>query len=179
MSKPDGGVRKLGIRRVLDRLIQQAVMQVLHRWVVDLDLEKFFDRGQSRQTDGGDGMASNRQESAPIDRSIPESGGDGEWAGESGEEGTPQGGPLSPLISNTVLDELDRELERRKHRFVRDADDCNIYVRSRRTGQRVMNGVTGFLARRLKLKVNEAKSAVARPEERKFLGVQLIESRII
>jgi RNA-directed DNA polymerase len=86
------------------------------------------------------------------------------------EEGTPQGGPLSPLLSNIVLDELDRELERRKHRFVRYADDCNIYVRSQRTGQRVMNSVTGFLTRRLKLKVNEAKSAVARPVERKFLG---------
>ena len=86
------------------------------------------------------------------------------------EEGTPQGGPLSPLLSNIVLDELDRELERRKHRFVRYADDCNIYVRSRQAGQRVMRSVTRFLARRLKLKVNEAKSAVARPEQRKFLG---------
>ena len=90
------------------------------------------------------------------------------------EEGTPQGGPLSPLLSNIVLDELDRELERRKHCFVRYADDCNIYVRSRRAGQRVMNSITGILSlRRLKLKVNEAKSAVARPEERKFLRVQL------
>src|SRR5260221_357203 len=86
------------------------------------------------------------------------------------EEGTPQGGPLSPLLSNIVLDELDRELERRKHRFVRYADDCNIYVRSRGAGQRVMRNVTRFLTRRLKLKVNEAKSAVARPETRKFLG---------
>ena len=86
------------------------------------------------------------------------------------EEGTPQGGPLSPLLSNIVLDELDRELERRKHHFVRYEDDCNIYVRSRRAGQRVMTNVTGFLPRRLKLRVNEAKSAVARPVERKFLG---------
>ncbi len=86
------------------------------------------------------------------------------------EEGTPQGGPLSPLLSNIVLDKLDRELERRKHRFVRYADDCNIYVRSRRAGQRVMANITRFLTRRLKLKVNEAKSAVARPVERKFLG---------
>jgi RNA-directed DNA polymerase len=85
-------------------------------------------------------------------------------------EGTPQGGPLSPLLSNIVLDELDRELERRKHRFVRYADDCNIYVRSQRAGQRVMTNITRFLMRRLKLKVNEAKSAVARPVERKFLG---------
>src|SRR6266581_4811076 len=86
------------------------------------------------------------------------------------EEGTPQGGPLSPLLSNLVLDELDRELERRQHRFVRYADDCNIYVASERAGKRVMQSVTGFLTRRLKLKVNEAKSAVARPQERKFLG---------
>jgi RNA-directed DNA polymerase len=86
------------------------------------------------------------------------------------EEGTPQGGPLSPLLSNLVLDELDRELERRKHRFVRYADDCNIYVASERAGKRVMQSVTGFIRRRLKLKVNEAKSAVARPQERKFLG---------
>src|SRR5262249_56013323 len=85
-------------------------------------------------------------------------------------EGTPQGGPLSPLLSNLVLDELDRELERRGHRFVRYADDCNIYVRSERAGQRVMEGITQFITQKLKLKVNEAKSAVARPQERKFLG---------
>jgi RNA-directed DNA polymerase len=85
-------------------------------------------------------------------------------------EGTPQGGPLSPLLSNLVLDELDRELERRGHRFVRYADDCNIYVRSKRAGQRVMESVTRFITQKLKLKVNEAKSAVARPQKRKFLG---------
>jgi RNA-directed DNA polymerase len=85
-------------------------------------------------------------------------------------EGTPQGGPLSPLLSNLVLDELDRELERRGHRFVRYADDCNIYVRSERAGHRVMESVTQFITQKLKLKVNEAKSAVARPQERKFLG---------
>ena len=84
-------------------------------------------------------------------------------------EGTPQGGPLSPLLSNLVLDELDRELERRGHRFVRYADDCNIYVRSERAGQRVMDSITRFITKRLKLKVNEKKSAVARPQERKFL----------
>jgi RNA-directed DNA polymerase len=85
-------------------------------------------------------------------------------------EGTPQGGPLSPLLSNLVLDELDRELERRGHRFVRYADDCNIYVRSERAGQRVMENITRFITHKLKLKVNETKSAVARPQERKFLG---------
>src|ERR1700758_5630367 len=86
------------------------------------------------------------------------------------DEGTPQGGPLSPLLSNIVLDDLDKELSRRGHRFCRYADDCNIYVRSRRAGERVMASVTRFLTGKLKLKVNEAKSAVAPPEERKFLG---------
>src|SRR4029077_19313282 len=88
-------------------------------------------------------------------------------------EGTPQGGPLSPLLSNLVLDELDRELENRGHRFVRYADDCNIYVRSERAGQRVMESTSRFITQKLKLKVNEAKSAVARPQERKFLGFSL------
>src|SRR5215467_13444921 len=85
-------------------------------------------------------------------------------------EGTPQGGPLSPLLSNLARDELDRELENRGHRFVRYADDCNIYVRSERAGQRVMESISRFITQKLKLKVNEAKSAVARPQERKFLG---------
>src|SRR5213592_4645586 len=88
-------------------------------------------------------------------------------------EGTPQGGPLSPLLSNLVLDDLDKELARRGHRFCRYADDCNIYVRSRRAGERVMASVSRFLIRKLRLKVNEAKSAVARPEERKFLGFSI------
>jgi RNA-directed DNA polymerase len=92
-------------------------------------------------------------------------------------EGTPQGGPLSPLLSNLVLDELDRELEKRGHRFARYADDCNIYVRSERAGQRVMTSVTQFITRRLKLKVNEAKSAVARPWDRKFLGFSFTGGR--
>jgi RNA-directed DNA polymerase len=198
-------VRKLGIPTVLDRLIQQAVMQVLqrswdptfsehshgfrpkrsahqavakaqqyiadgNRWVVDLDLEKFFDRVNHDKL-----MAAiaRRVTDKRVLRLIGEFLKVGVM--ENGlvspaEEGTPQGGPLSPLLSNIVLDELDRELERRKHRFVRYADDCNIYVRSRRAGQRVMTNVTRFLTRRLKLKVNEAKSAVARPAERKFLG---------
>src|SRR5271166_1192505 len=88
-------------------------------------------------------------------------------------EGTPQGGPLSPLLSNLLLDDLDKELERRGHRFCRYADDCNIYVRSQAAGERVMASVTSFLEDRLRLKVNEAKSAVARPEERKFLGFSI------
>jgi len=93
------------------------------------------------------------------------------------DEGTPQGGPLSPLLSNLVLDELDRELERRGHRFVRYADDCNIYVRSVRAGQRVMESVTRFISQKLKLKVNSEKSAVARPQERKFLGFSFTRNR--
>ena len=93
------------------------------------------------------------------------------------DEGTPQGGPLSPLLSNLVLDELDRELERRGHRFVRYADDCNIYVGSERAGQRVMESVTHFITHRLKLKVNQAKSAVAQPRQRKFLGFSFTSER--
>src|SRR5438477_6235742 len=93
------------------------------------------------------------------------------------DEGTPQGGPLSPLLSNLVLDELDRELQRRGHRFARYADDCNIYVRSQRAGQRVMESVSQFITHRLKLKVNEQKSAVARPWERKFLGFSFTAER--
>src|SRR5437879_903529 len=205
IPKPDGGVRKLGIPTVLDRFIQQAVMQVLqrrwdptfsehshgfrpkrsahqavakaqqyiaagNRWVVDLDLEKFFDRVSHDKLIAaiarrGTDKRVLRLIGAFLKVGVLENG-----LVSPAEEGTPQGGPLSPLLSNIVLDELDRELERRKHRFVRYADDCNIYVRSQRAGQRVMSSVTGFLTRRLKLTVNEAKSAVARPVERKFLG---------
>src|ERR1700678_2251062 len=205
IPKPDGGVRKLGIPTVLDRLIQQAVMQVLQRrwdrtfsdhsygfrpgrsahqavaqaqqhiaagysWVVDLDLEKFFDRVNHDKLMG---RIANRIEDkrllklirAFLNTGVMENG-----LVSPSVEGTPQGGPLSPLLSNLVLDELDRELERRGHRFVRYADDCNIYVRSERAGQRVMKSVTRFITQKLKLKVNETKSAVARPQERKFLG---------
>jgi RNA-directed DNA polymerase len=138
--------------------------------VVDLDLGKFFDRVNHdklmatiarRVTD----KSVLRLIGAFLKVGVLENG-----LVSPAEEGTPQGGPLSPLLSNIVLDEFDRELERRQHRFVRYADDCNIYVRSRGAGQRVMTSVTRFLTRRLKLKVNEAKSAVAGPEERKFLG---------
>ncbi len=205
IPKPDGGVRKLGIPTVLDRLIQQAVMQVLQRqwdgtfsehsygfrpgrsahqavaqaqqyiaegqgWCVDLDLEKFFDRvnhdklmGQIAKRVGDKRLL--KLIRALLNAGVMENG----LVGPS-VEGTPQGGPLSPLLSNLVLDELDRELERRGHRFVRYADDCNIYVRSERAGQRVMESVTRFIMQELKLKVNESKSAVARPQERKFLG---------
>jgi RNA-directed DNA polymerase len=205
IPKPDGGVRKLGIPTVLDRFIQQAVMQVLQRkwdgtfsehsygfrpgrsahqavaqaqqyiaegygWCVDFDLEKFFDRVNHDKLMGqvAKRVADKRLLKlirAFLNAGVMENG----LVGPSGE-GTPQGGPLSPLLSNLVLDELDRELERRGHRFVRYADDCNIYVRSERAGQRVMESIAQFITQRLKLKVNEAKSAVARPQERKFLG---------
>jgi RNA-directed DNA polymerase len=205
IPKPDGGVRKLGIPTVLDRFIQQAVLQVLQgqwdatfsehshgfrprrsahqavaqaqqyiaagqRWVVDLDLEKFFDRVNHDQLMAAMARRVNDKRMLRLLRAFLESGVMENGLVSPVEEGTPQGGPLSPLLSNLVLDELDRELERRQHRFVRYADDCNIYVASERAGKRVMHSVTGFIQRRLKLKVNEAKSAVARPQERKFLG---------
>jgi RNA-directed DNA polymerase len=205
IPKPDGGVRQLGIPTVLDRMVQQAVMQVLQgrwdaefsehsygfrsgrsahqavakaqkhiaqglRWVVDLDLEKFFDRVNHDKLMAAVARRIADKRMLKLIRAFLTAG-----VMENGlvgrvDEGTPQGGPLSPLLSNVVLDELDRELERRKHCFVRYADDCNIYVRSRRAGERVKRSITGFIMRRLKLKVNEAKSAVARPVERKFLG---------
>jgi RNA-directed DNA polymerase len=205
IGKPDGGMRKLGIPTVLDRLIQQAVMQVLqrrwdptfsehshgfrpqrsahqavakaqqyiaegNRWVVDLDLEKFFDRVNHDKLMAAIARRVCDKRMLKLIRAILESGVMENGLVSPVEEGTPQGGPLSPLLSNLVLDELDRELERRKHRFARYADDCNIYVASQRAGKRVMQNVTSFLRRRLQLQVNEAKSAVARPQDRKFLG---------
>jgi len=205
IAKPDGGVRKLGIPTVLDRFIQQAVMQVLqdrwdrtfsehshgfrpqrsahqavakaqqyiaegNRWVVDLDLEKFFDRVNHDRLMAAIAQRVNDERMLRLIRAFLESGVMENGLVSPVEEGTPQGGPLSPLLSNLVLDELDRELERRQHCFVRYADDCNIYVASEGAGKRVMQSVTRFIQRRLKLKVNDAKSAVARPQERKFLG---------
>jgi len=205
IAKPDGGVRKLGIPTVLDRFIQQAVMQVLqgrwdptfsehshgfrpqrsahqavakaqqhiaagNRWVVDLDLEKFFDRVNHDRLMAAIARRVSDQRMLKLIRAFLESGVMENGLVSPVEEGTPQGGPLSLLLSNLVLDELDREWERRQHRFVRYADDCNIYVASERAGKRVMHSVTSFIRRRLKLKVNEAKSAVARPQTRKFLG---------
>ena len=158
------------------RSAHQAVAQAQqyiaegYSWVVDLDLEKFFDRVNHDKLMG---RIANRVEDkrllklirAFLNAGVMENG-----LVSPSVEGTPQGGPLSPLLSNLVLDELDRELERRGHRFVRYADDSNIYVRSERAGQRVMESVTRFITQKLKLKVNETKSAVARPQERKFLG---------
>jgi RNA-directed DNA polymerase len=205
IPKPDGGVRKLGIPTVLDRFIQQAVMQVLQRqwdptfsgssygfrpgrsaqqavaqaqqyivegycWCVDFDLEKFFDRVNHDKLMGQIAKRVEDKRLLKLIRAFLNAGVMENGLVSPSVEGTPQGGPLSPLLSNLVLDELDRELERRGHRFVRYADDCNIYVRSERAGQRVMESVTQFITQNLKLKVNEAKSAVARPQERKFLG---------
>jgi RNA-directed DNA polymerase len=205
IPKPNGGVRKLGIPTVLDRFIQQAVMQVLQRqwdrtfsdysygfrpgrsahqavakaqqyiaegrgWCVDLDLEKFFDRVNHDKLMGQIAKRVGDKRLLKLIRAFLNAGVMENGLVSPSVEGTPQGGPLSPLLSNLVLDELDRELERRGHRYVRYADDCNIYVRSERAGQRVMESVTQFITRELKLKVNETKSAVARPQERKFLG---------
>jgi len=205
IPKPDGGVRKLGIPTVLDRLIQQAVMQVLqrqwdptfsassygfrpgrsaqqavaqaqqyivegHGWCVDFDLEKFFDRVNHDKLMGQIAKRVEDKRLLKLIRAFLNAGVMENGLVSPSVEGTPQGGPLSPLLSNLVLDELDRELERRGHRFVRYADDCNVYVRSERAGQRVMGSVTQFITQKLRLKVNEAKSAVARPQERKFLG---------
>jgi RNA-directed DNA polymerase len=212
IPKPDGGVRKLGIPTVLDRFIQQAVMQVLQRswdrtfsahsygfrpgrsahqavskaqqyiadgygWVVDLDLEKFFDRVNHDKLMAKLAKRISDKRLLKLIRAFLRAG-----VLEGGlvspvDEGTPQGGPLSPLLSNIVLDELDQELERRGHRFGRYADDCNIYVRSQRAGERVMKSVSQFITRKLKLKVNEQKSAVARPRQRKFLSFSFTWSR--
>jgi RNA-directed DNA polymerase len=205
IPKPDGGVRKLGIPTVLDRFIQQSVMQVLQRrwdrtfsdhsygfrpgrsahqavaqaqkyiaegysWCVDFDLEKFFDRVNHDKLMGQVSQRVEDKRLLKLIRAFLNAGVMENGLVSPSVEGTPQGGPLSPLLSNLVLDELDRELERRGHRFVRYADDSNIYVRSERGGQRVMESVTRFITQKLKLQVNEAKSAVARPQERKFLG---------
>lgn len=210
IPKASGGTRGLGIPTVLDRFIQQAVMQVLQEeWdptfspssygfrpgrsahqavaaaqqfiadgchtVVDLDLEKFFDRVNH---DILMGLVAKRVQDQHLLRLIRRYLTAGVFVGgmvDPMDEGTPQGGPLSPLLSNLMLDVLDKELERRGHRFARYADDCNIYVRSQRAGERVMASVTQFLERRLKLTVNKGKSAVASPTERKFLGFSFLD----
>src|SRR5436853_651612 len=213
ISKPDGqGMRELGIPCVLDRFVQQAVLQVLqkrwdptfsehshgfrpgrsaqqavheaqqyiaegYRWVVDLDLEKFFDRVNHDRLLAAVAKRVADKRMLKLIRAFLEAGVMEDGLVSAVDEGTPQGGPLSPLLSNLVLDELDRELERRGHRFVRYADDCNIYVGSERAGQRVMESVTRFIMHRLKLKVNQAKSAVARPWQRKFLGFSFTSER--
>jgi len=141
-----------------------------HGWCVDLDLEKFFDRVNHDKLMGQIAKRVDDKRLLKLIRAFLNAGVMENGLVSPSVEGTPQGGPLSPLLSNLVLDELDRELERRGHRFVRYADDSNIYVRSERAGQRVMKSVTRFITQELKLKVNETKSAVAQPQERKFLG---------
>ncbi len=176
IPKPDGGMRKLGIPTVLDRFVQQAVAQAQqyiaegYGWCVDFDLEKFFDRVNHDKLMGAIAKRVEDKRLLKLIRAFLNAGVLEDGLVSPSVEGTPQGGPLSPLLSNLVLDELDRELERRGHRFVRYADDSNIYVRSERAGQRVMESVKRFITEKLKLKVNESKSAVAKPQERKFLG---------
>src|SRR5674476_224739 len=158
------------------RSAQQAVAQAQryiaegYGWCVDFDLEKFFDRVNHDKLMGQIAKRVEDKRLLKLIRAFLNAGVMEDGLVSPSVEGTPQGGPLSPLLSNLVLDELDRELERRGHRFVRYADDSNIYVRSERAGQRVMESITRFITQKLKLKVNEAKSAVARPQERKFLG---------
>ncbi len=205
IPKPGGGGRKLGIPTVLDRLIQQAMLNVLqeqwdptfsehsygfrpgrsahqavaqaqkylaegHQHVVDIDLEKFFDRVNHDMLMGRVAKRVSDKRILKLIRAFLRAGVMENGLLGSTDEGTPQGGPLSPILSNLVLDDLDRELERRGHRFVRYADDCNIYVRSSRAGERVMESITRFIEKKLKLKVNKQKSAVAKPSRRKFLG---------
>ena len=148
----------------------QAYIAEGYGFTVDMDLEKFFDRVNHDMLDGSYRQAGGRQATAQTHSGVLERRGDGERAGESVGRGHAARRALSPLLSNLLLDDLDQELERRGLRFVRYADDCNIYVRSRRAGERVMQSITRFLTGKLKLKVNESKSGVARPAERKFLG---------
>lgn len=213
IPKPDGkGVRMLGIPTVLDRLIQQALLQVLnpifdpgfsdgsfgfrrgrsthdavvrarqhmaagHRWVVDMDLEKFFDRVNHDILMSRVARKVKDKRVLLLIRRYLQAGIMEGGVVSPRMEGTPQGGPLSPLLSNILLDDLDKELERRGHRFVRYADDCNVYVRSQTAGERVLSSLEKFLSERLRLKVNREKSAVARPWARKFLGYSVTVHR--
>jgi group II intron reverse transcriptase/maturase len=205
IPKPDGGVRQLGIPTVLDRLLQQAISQVLtplfeplfsnhsygfrpgrsahqaikqaqmyvqagYEWVVDIDLEKFFDRVNHDMLMARVARVVKDKRVLKLIRAYLNSGVMVNGVVLDTEEGTPQGGPLSPLLSNIMLDDLDKELEKRGHKFVRYADDCNIYVQTRRAGERVMESVKTFLEKKLKLKVNPKKSKVDRATRVKFLG---------
>src|SRR6266403_1869400 len=190
IPKPDGGVRKLGVPCVVDRLIQQALLQVLQeQWDPTFSEHSYgFRPGRSahqavaqaqRYVAAGYSIVARvaarvtDKRVLKLIRAFLKAGVMEDGLVGPVDEGTPQGGPLSPLLSNLVLDDLDKELARRGHRFCRYADDCNIYVRSRRAGERVMASMSRFLTQKLRLKVNEAKSAVARPEERKFLGFSI------
>jgi len=213
IPKPGGkGMRMLGIPTVVDRLIQQALHQVLsplfeanfsessygfrpqrsahqavlkarqyvregRRWIVDIDLEKFFDRVNHDILMSRLARRVKDKRVLRLIRRYLQAGLMSNGLTTVRREGTPQGGPLSPLLSNILLDELDKELERREHKFCRYADDCNVYVQSRSAGERVLKSLTTFLDRRLRLKVNAEKSAVARPWERKFLGYSFTRHR--
>jgi RNA-directed DNA polymerase len=211
IPKPGGGVRDLGIPTVIDRLIQQALLQQLtplfdpdfsdsshgfrpgrspqaavkqakqyveagYGWVVDIDLDKFFDRVNHDMLMARVARKVTDKRVLRLIRRYLQSGVMINGVIVETEAVTPQGGPLSPLLSNIVLDDLDKELEKRGHKFVRYADDCNIYVKTPRAGERVMESVRRFIEKKLKLKVNEAKSAVGRPKQRKFLGFSILGS---
>lgn len=205
IPKPDGGVRLLGIPTVQDRMIQQAIAQVLseiyeptfsessfgfrpnrgaknaikqsetyinqgYKWVVDMDLEKFFDKINHDILMTKLEKKIKDRRLLKLIRKYLESGVLINGIKVSSEEGTPQGGPLSPLLANIMLDDVDKELEKRGHKFCRYADDCNIYVKSKKAGLRVMNSITRIIEGKLKLKVNRDKSAVDIVSKRKFLG---------
>lgn len=209
IPKRSGGTRELGIPTVVDRLVQQAILQVLtahydptfsphsygfrpgknahqaleqartyvaegKEWVVDLDLERFFDRVNHDMLMGRLAKRITDKGLLRLIRGYLEAGVLVHGVVQEREEGTPQGGPLSPLLANILLDDLDWELERRGHNFCRYADDCNIYVHSQRAGERVMASVTHYLERKLKLRVNREKSGVDRAAKRKFLGLRVI-----
>lgn len=212
IPKPGGGIRLLGIPTVLDRMIQQAIAQILtpifeqdfsehshgfrpgrrpqdavvrakqhieagYCWVVDIDLEKYFDRVNHDILMSRIARKVKDKRVLKLIRKYLESGVMINGVVIETEEGTPQGGPLSPLLSNIMLDDLDKELEKRGHRFERYADDCNIYVRTERAGKRVYQNIKGFLETHLKLRINEGKSAVDRPWKRKFLGFSFYRTK--
>lgn len=212
IPKPNGGKRNLGIPTVTDRVIQQAIIQVLtpifekqfsphsygfrpnksahqaieqarlyiedgYQYVIDMDLEKFFDKVQHDKLMSIVAKTITDKPTLKLIRRYLQAGVLENGVVSVNKEGTPQGGPLSPLLSNIILNELDKELEKRGHKFVRYADDCNIYVKSQKAGERVKSGITDFIEKKLKLKVNEEKSAVGKPIARIFLGMSFYRSK--
>ncbi len=212
IPKPGGGKRLLGIPTAMDRLIQQALLQVLtpifdpqfseasygfrpgrrahdavrkarqyveegYEWAVDLDIEKFFDRVNHDILMARVARKVTDKRVLTLIRRYLQAGVMVNGVVIETVEGTPQGGPLSPLLANILLDDLDKELEKRGHKFVRYADDCNVYVKSKRAGERVMTSIRKFLQERLKLKINEQKSAVDRPWKLKFLGFSMYKAK--